>query len=449
MKFYKKNKGITLIALVITIIILLILAGISIASLTGSGLFGRAKESKEKSEQAQIKEEIEMTIMDIQIEEISKGNNVTLESLAGEDGQLANKLEGITAILNDTEINGEYKGYEYTIDSNLKVTVGDPIKGISFYYTLTPKGYTNGNITLTINAKSTNGSITNIEVNGLTRNEDGTFTITENKEYQVTVTDSAGETRTKPLNIQNIDKVNPKNIKVDITEIKTKGFKIKSQAEDNESGIAKYEYYVIEKTKYEGATETDYLKYESSNGEYEVTELEQGVYYIIYVVAYDKANNYIYDGPKEVATKSSVLNYPILTLNGMMNCIDSDGNYYYDSNIECSNGDALQLATYDRDSSTSASYSFGYHVFEIAPECYGKFVNVTLKGESCFPYMGYINDSGVFTDLTNGNGEWIPSSLDTIKTEKVQISNNYSAWGISSGAIGRRIEIYEISISEE
>ena len=62
----KNQKAITLIALVITIIILLILAGISIASLTGSGLFERAKESKEKSLEAQIKEEIEMAIMDIQ-----------------------------------------------------------------------------------------------------------------------------------------------------------------------------------------------------------------------------------------------------------------------------------------------------------------------------------------------------------------------------------------------
>ena len=52
----KKEKAITLIALVITIIILLILAGISIASLTGSGLFGKAKEAKQESENAQILE---------------------------------------------------------------------------------------------------------------------------------------------------------------------------------------------------------------------------------------------------------------------------------------------------------------------------------------------------------------------------------------------------------
>ena len=42
MEKIRKNKGITLIALVITIVILLILAGIAIAALTGdNGLFSR------------------------------------------------------------------------------------------------------------------------------------------------------------------------------------------------------------------------------------------------------------------------------------------------------------------------------------------------------------------------------------------------------------------------
>lgn len=53
----KKNKGITLVALVVTIIILLILAGISIISLTGNGLFEKARLAKEKQENAQIEEE--------------------------------------------------------------------------------------------------------------------------------------------------------------------------------------------------------------------------------------------------------------------------------------------------------------------------------------------------------------------------------------------------------
>lgn len=53
----KNKKGITLVALVITIIILLILAGITISQLTGSGLFENAKQAEQKSKNAQEKEE--------------------------------------------------------------------------------------------------------------------------------------------------------------------------------------------------------------------------------------------------------------------------------------------------------------------------------------------------------------------------------------------------------
>ena len=53
----KQEKGITLIALVITIIILLILAGVSIAVLTGEdGILNKAKLAKERSEQAEQEE---------------------------------------------------------------------------------------------------------------------------------------------------------------------------------------------------------------------------------------------------------------------------------------------------------------------------------------------------------------------------------------------------------
>ena len=55
-KRYKKEKGITLVALVITIIILLILAGISISALTQTGVFSRAKQAEQKSKEAQEQE---------------------------------------------------------------------------------------------------------------------------------------------------------------------------------------------------------------------------------------------------------------------------------------------------------------------------------------------------------------------------------------------------------
>ena len=56
-KNYIQNKGITLVALVITIVILLILAGISISTLTNTGIFQKAKDAKQKSENAQKEEE--------------------------------------------------------------------------------------------------------------------------------------------------------------------------------------------------------------------------------------------------------------------------------------------------------------------------------------------------------------------------------------------------------
>ena len=57
----KRNKGITLIALVITIIVLLILAGVAIAILSGeNGILRKAADAKTKTEQAQANETDEL-----------------------------------------------------------------------------------------------------------------------------------------------------------------------------------------------------------------------------------------------------------------------------------------------------------------------------------------------------------------------------------------------------
>ena len=62
----KKEKGITLIALVITIIVLLILAGVAIAMLSGeNGILRKAAEAKTKTEEAQKQEEARLTDMEL------------------------------------------------------------------------------------------------------------------------------------------------------------------------------------------------------------------------------------------------------------------------------------------------------------------------------------------------------------------------------------------------
>ena len=65
-----KNKGITLIALIITIIVLLILAGVSIAMLTGeNGILTQAQNTEERTEQAGDIEKIKLAISEAQIGE--------------------------------------------------------------------------------------------------------------------------------------------------------------------------------------------------------------------------------------------------------------------------------------------------------------------------------------------------------------------------------------------
>ena len=71
----RNNKGITLIALVITIIVLLILAGVSIAMLTGdNGILTQAQNAKNRTEEAQREEENILTNYEDYI------NNATLDT---------------------------------------------------------------------------------------------------------------------------------------------------------------------------------------------------------------------------------------------------------------------------------------------------------------------------------------------------------------------------------
>ena len=97
----QKNKGITLIALVITIIILLILAGITIATLTGeNGLFARAKQAKEETEKAQVDEKIKLALLEATIEsETGSANYSSIEDYI----EILNKQEGIDIETQDSE----------------------------------------------------------------------------------------------------------------------------------------------------------------------------------------------------------------------------------------------------------------------------------------------------------------------------------------------------------
>lgn len=96
----KKNKGITLVALVITIILLLILAGITITQLTNNGLFEKAKLAKEKTNDSQ-KEENE--ILSNYISDIDKVINSNNRDIANPNEiKFYNTNQGFQDILGET-----------------------------------------------------------------------------------------------------------------------------------------------------------------------------------------------------------------------------------------------------------------------------------------------------------------------------------------------------------
>ena len=100
---FNKQKGITLIALVITIIVLLILAGVTIATLTGNnGILTRANDAKTQTEIEEEKEAIGL----------------------GYNGVMAeNRGEGVTADELKTEM--QKNGYEVETSGNIKVYFKD------------------------------------------------------------------------------------------------------------------------------------------------------------------------------------------------------------------------------------------------------------------------------------------------------------------------------------
>ena len=94
-KIKPENKGITLIALVITIIILLILATISIQLLTNTGLFQKANEAKDKTKNA----------TENQAKTLNEYEDTMNEYLQGATGEMAEKLADKVKV-------GDYVKYE-------------------------------------------------------------------------------------------------------------------------------------------------------------------------------------------------------------------------------------------------------------------------------------------------------------------------------------------------
>ncbi len=106
----KLEKGITLIALVITIIVLLILAGISISMLTGeNGILNRAVIAREKTRRGEIIENLRLKIYEKQSENKGKITEKELKEILEEEGTLSDEKNILDRTLTTEKENYKIK----------------------------------------------------------------------------------------------------------------------------------------------------------------------------------------------------------------------------------------------------------------------------------------------------------------------------------------------------
>ena len=114
----KEENAITLVALIVTIIILLVLAGIAISTLGGeNGLFARVKQAKKAHVQSEMQEQLTLALNSLQIDKNGSASldDVTQEwisSVISSDYNPTIKedasLDGKMVVMNKNDITGRF-----------------------------------------------------------------------------------------------------------------------------------------------------------------------------------------------------------------------------------------------------------------------------------------------------------------------------------------------------
>lgn len=230
-KRIKEEKGITLVALVISIIVMIILSGISLNATIGeNGIINRARESKLKQEEAEAEGEILSGIASLDIEYYQKATSDTgitinsIYSISGLSKYVNGKINGFnynkngTTVVYYTNERGSYtvkigedgnvatysgifvqkdetisiqmgRNDKITLNTDMKDTIWAVISGNGTVDPNTGEVTKNDNETIIIKGKSDDGEVT-IIIEGTDEETDDALAIIETKKISETVTAS-------------------------------------------------------------------------------------------------------------------------------------------------------------------------------------------------------------------------------------------------------------------
>ena len=122
------KKGITLIALVVTIVVLLILAAVSISMLTGeNGIITQAQNSREETEQSKCEELVTLAINGLITENAGDKSKITPQDIAEEVNKMENRTD-VTAEGTTFPTNIIFTEEDRKVGVNIELGVTDSIK---------------------------------------------------------------------------------------------------------------------------------------------------------------------------------------------------------------------------------------------------------------------------------------------------------------------------------
>ena len=233
MERIRKEKGITLIALVITIILLLILTGVVVKTITGeNGLIKHTQVAKEKYEIEEAKEQINIVIVGLEMEKIAKNQQgPTIEEILdklykdkiikGDYGidEKGQKVEVITEKGYIIEISKDENG-KYNVEEKGKIKediekAKEPIVELS----LASYEENQQEVTILVKAKEEQYGIKKIQLidaktgkitqtktyeEGTKQVENVEFTVSENGVYKIKVISNAPKEKTEEIEITQI-----------------------------------------------------------------------------------------------------------------------------------------------------------------------------------------------------------------------------------------------------
>lgn len=221
MKKTNKQDGITLVALVITIVILLILAGITIAQLTGKGLFTKAQLAEEETLKQTATEKMNFKITEIEMASWAEKQRMpSLQELA--DKLCENESDEFEYVLTTSKKTGarlenivvadsiftklKKYPYEFEINSDLQLASIDGVKVADQNSNNSFKSELIKNITFDVQEKTTHSVTVNINVDSINEDDARVYYVYVNDEV---VTGNSSNT----ITVENLDIDTSYNIK--------------------------------------------------------------------------------------------------------------------------------------------------------------------------------------------------------------------------------------------